>query len=190
MPNNQGRSQPFVLSVTVDFPDDVMGGSYTSELLDSMMAQLKAMGFSRVYWLYYGDAEPESYWGGGLFDYPLIKYGRKTVDLIGEPLNGRHRVGGDGDRCVTLVEQAAQALQLGLAHDVVRNQDVRNAAGDHSLGLAQLLADDTDGSARYLHVGDLGGLVCLRVDPQADAHIVAGLLHVTDVLVHDVQIDN
>ena len=86
MPNNQDGSRPFVLSVTVDFPDDVMGGLYTPELLDSLMAQLKAMGFSRVYWLYYGDAEPDSYWGGGLFDYPLIKYGRKTVDLIGEPL--------------------------------------------------------------------------------------------------------
>ena len=56
-----GRQCPFLLSATVDFPDDLQHGVYTLELLDDAMDQLKGMGVRRVYWNYYGDVDPHSY---------------------------------------------------------------------------------------------------------------------------------
>ena len=76
----------FILSCTVDFPDDVGQGSYTAELLDEMMSQIRSMGVSRIYWLYYGDVDQDSYWAGNLFLHSLMKYGPETLDRIGEPL--------------------------------------------------------------------------------------------------------
>ena len=78
------RQQPFLLSATVDFPDDVRAGVYTHALLDQMMSQLKSLGVGRIYWLYYGDIDPASFWAGNLFDY--MEYGRRTLEEIGEPL--------------------------------------------------------------------------------------------------------
>ena len=78
------RQQPFLLSATVDFPDDVRAGVYTHALLDQMMSQLKSLGVRRIYWLYYGDIDPASFWAGNLFDY--MEYGRRTLEEIGEPL--------------------------------------------------------------------------------------------------------
>ena len=62
------RTSPFILSATVDFPDDLIFGTYTSDLLDRMMVQLKEIGVTRVYWLYYGDVDQDSYWAGNLID--------------------------------------------------------------------------------------------------------------------------
>ena len=78
------KRQPFLLSATVDFPDDVGQGPYNLELLDQLMGQLAQMGVRRVYWLYYGDIEPDSYWAGNLFDY--MKYGQETLANLGEPV--------------------------------------------------------------------------------------------------------
>ena len=78
-----GRQRPFLLSATVDFPDDLRHGIYTLELLDEAMTQLKSMGVRRVYWNYYGDVDPDSYWAGNIFRHP---YGQETLDRIGEPL--------------------------------------------------------------------------------------------------------
>ena len=61
---------PFILSATVDFPDDVIPGPYDGRLLDDLMGTLKSMGVRRVYWLYYGDVEPESFWAGSLYENP------------------------------------------------------------------------------------------------------------------------
>jgi hypothetical protein len=47
------------------------------------MAQLKFMGVRRVYWLYYGDVDPDSYWAGNIFRHV---YGLETLERIGEPL--------------------------------------------------------------------------------------------------------
>lgn len=77
---------PFVLSATVDFPDDVIPGPYDARLLDELMGTLKSMGVRRVYWLYYGDVEPESFWAGSLYENPQIPYGTQTIEAIGEPL--------------------------------------------------------------------------------------------------------
>ena len=80
------RRSDFILSCTVDFPDDVGAGSYTVDLLDEMMRQIRSMGVGRIYWLYYGEIEQDSYWAGNLYHHRLIKYGRETLDRIGEPL--------------------------------------------------------------------------------------------------------
>ena len=77
---------PFILSATVDFPDDVIPGPYDGCLLDDLMGTLKSMGVRRVYWLYYGDVEPESFWAGSLYENPQIPYGTQTLEAIGEPL--------------------------------------------------------------------------------------------------------
>ena len=77
------RSRTFLLSATVDFPDDVRTGVYTHEVLDDMMLHLKRLGVRRVNWLYYGDVDRDSFWAGGMF---LNRYGPETIDRIGEPL--------------------------------------------------------------------------------------------------------
>ncbi|MYD50402.1 MAG: hypothetical protein F4W93_02805 [Dehalococcoidia bacterium] len=77
---------PFVLSATVDFPDDVMPGPYDARLLDELVGTLRSMGVQRVYWLYYGDVDPESLWAGSLYENAQIPYGTQTLEAIGEPL--------------------------------------------------------------------------------------------------------
>ena len=86
MSSNRDDSNPFILSTTVDFPDDVVGGLYTPELIDKMMAQCRTIGIRRVYWIYYGDIDMDSYWAGGLFHHPGTKYGIPTLERTGEPL--------------------------------------------------------------------------------------------------------
>ncbi len=87
----------FILSATVDFPDDVIPGPYDGRLLDELLGTLKSMGVRRVYWLYYGDVEPESLWAGSLYENAQIPYGTQTLEAIGEPLKaavpGAHRHG-------------------------------------------------------------------------------------------------
>ncbi|MDC0196890.1 hypothetical protein OAJ59_00170 [bacterium] len=82
------RTSPFILSATVDFPDDVIYGTYTPDLLDRMMVQLKEIGVTRIYWLYYGDVDKNSYWAGGNagLDKPTFPYSQQTFTNIGEPL--------------------------------------------------------------------------------------------------------
>ncbi len=77
---------PFILSATVDFPDDVVPGPYDARLLDELLGTLKGMGVQRVYWLYYGDVEQDSLWAGSLYENTQIPYGTQTLETIGEPL--------------------------------------------------------------------------------------------------------
>ena len=51
-----------------------------------MMAQIKSMGVKRVYWLYYGDINQNSYWAGNMFRHKLMTYGPQTIGRTGEPL--------------------------------------------------------------------------------------------------------
>ena len=78
------KELPFLLSATVDFPDDVGRGAYTHQLLDEMMVQLKSLGVRRVYWLYYGDIDPDSDWATASFAHG---YGPETLERIGEPVS-------------------------------------------------------------------------------------------------------
>jgi hypothetical protein len=88
MPATSGnRGYPFLISVTVDFGDDIQFGVYTHELLEDLMARLKSMGVGRVYWQYYGDNDPESYWFGKEFTWGKhVRYGSVTLGNIGTPL--------------------------------------------------------------------------------------------------------
>ena len=81
---SRNRQSSFLLSATVDFPDDVRYGLYSFELLDELMVQLRSLGVSRIYWLYYYDIDPDSDWAGTIFQ--RMKYGADTLKAIGEPL--------------------------------------------------------------------------------------------------------
>ena len=57
----------FILSCTVDFPDDARCAAFTPELLSELMAELRGVGVTRVYWIYYGEEDPGSYWAGDIY---------------------------------------------------------------------------------------------------------------------------
>ena len=81
------KSRPdFILSVTVDFPGDASHAVYTHELLDEMMAQLKSLGVRRVYWIYYGEEDQDSYWAGDIYRNHGDSNARDTAKSLGEPL--------------------------------------------------------------------------------------------------------
>ena len=87
MSSARRKTRPdFILSVTVDFTGDAPHAVYTHELLDEMMAQVKSLGVKRVYWIYYGDEDQDSYWAGDIFYNNLRENVRETVRSIGEPL--------------------------------------------------------------------------------------------------------
>lgn len=75
----------FILSATVDFPDDVRYGRYSIGRIDEMMTKLKDIGVSRVYWLYYGDVDLDSNWAGNIFH--KMQYGQHAIERIGEPIS-------------------------------------------------------------------------------------------------------
>jgi hypothetical protein len=76
--------RPFILSATVDFPDDVGFGVYTPDLLEKLVTTLRGLGVRRIYWLYYGDVDPASECAGTMIQY--MKFGRATLERIGEPV--------------------------------------------------------------------------------------------------------
>ncbi len=84
-------SRDFCLSVTVDFPDDIVPGPYDESRLNEMMALIKSMGASRVYWIYYGDIVPDSNLAGSIYDSHWATYGRQTIEALGEPLQAAVR---------------------------------------------------------------------------------------------------
>lgn len=78
------NNENFVLSATVDFPDDVRTGPYDANLIGLLFDRLRALGVRRVYWLYYGDVDQESYCAGNLIQ--MMQYGSDTLQKIGEPV--------------------------------------------------------------------------------------------------------
>src|SRR3954453_11620133 len=77
--------RPFLLSATVDFPDDLELGVYTPALIDQMMATLRSVGVRRVNWLDYGSALDRS---SPLFN-PILEnraFGLASLAALGEPL--------------------------------------------------------------------------------------------------------
>ena len=86
--------------------------------------------------------------------------------------------------------RAASLSSLILPHEVVGDEDVPvDAAVDHDLGLAELLADDAHGAAVHLHARDGQALVGLDVGPQADVVRVAVGLGAVEVLLQGVEVD-
>jgi hypothetical protein len=78
------RTGPFVLSTTVDFPDDLYNGVWTPQLLGELMRFLRSVGIRRVYWLDYGDPDPASeLWSPMVSQTP---YGQASLATLGDPL--------------------------------------------------------------------------------------------------------
>ena len=48
------KAKDFAWHITVDFPDDIAPAPFTRAMLANMMKTLAAMGYRRVYWIYYG----------------------------------------------------------------------------------------------------------------------------------------
>jgi len=77
--------RPFLLSATVDFPDDLELGVYTPALIDQAMATLRATGVRRVNWLDYGSAIDST---SPLYN-PILQrraFGPASLAALGEPL--------------------------------------------------------------------------------------------------------
>ena len=77
------RARPFLLSATIDFPDDLEIGVYTPELLEAAMRLLREAGVRRVNWLAYGSVDPAS----DLFG-PILarrRYGPQSIAALGDP---------------------------------------------------------------------------------------------------------
>ena len=75
----------FLLSATVDFPDDLELGVYTPHLIDQVMATLRATGVRRVNWLDYGCAIDRA---SPLYN-PILErraFGPASLAALGEPL--------------------------------------------------------------------------------------------------------
>lgn len=81
-----------LLSVTVDFPDDVCKGPYDPDRLDEMMAAIAALGAKRVHWLYYGEVAPGDPRRGNIFDAHWAVHGPRTIAALGEPLRAAVKV--------------------------------------------------------------------------------------------------
>src|SRR3954453_8401481 len=77
--------RPFLLSATVDFPDDLELGVYTPALIDDMMAALRAIGARRVNWLDYDSSLDRS---APPFTPTLVQreFGEASLPALGEPL--------------------------------------------------------------------------------------------------------
>jgi hypothetical protein len=75
-----------LLSVTVDFPDDVCKGPYDADRLDQMMSMIAATGAKRVHWIYYGEVVPGDPRQGNIFDAHWAIHGPRTIAALGEPL--------------------------------------------------------------------------------------------------------
>lgn len=105
-------------------------------------------------------------------------------------LDRSRRVSGHGEQRLLRADQPAQSFEFGPPDDIVRDQNILHAGIGHSLGLAQLLADNADGAGVHLQARYLRGLVGLGVHPQADIQLVAVGLHVGDVLLQHVQVDD
>jgi hypothetical protein len=85
-PARRKSRRDFVLSATVDFPGDASHAVHTPELLSQMMAELKGVGVSRIYWIYYGEEDPDSYWAGDIYYNHLERNARESAKSLGNPL--------------------------------------------------------------------------------------------------------
>ena len=109
--------------------------------------------------------------------------------LRGEPFDRRLRVGGDSNRATAVAHELAQTRELGLADNIIGDQDVFNASLGHGFGLTDLLADDTDGPRFDLPLGNGRCFVGFGVHAQGDAQLVAGCLQAGNIVIEHVEID-
>ena len=96
----------------------------------------------------------------------------------------------DGDTHLRPAEQRSQPLELGLADDVVRHEDVVDSGVDHHLGFVQGLTRDAVGTERDLTPGDLDTLVRLHVRAIRQPGPIAVVLPAREVRLQQVQVDD
>ena len=94
----------------------------------------------------------------------------------------------DGDDDVGQLEEAHQPLDLGAADNLVRDQDVADAARGHDLGFAELGAGDAERAGRQQLVRQRRNLDGLGVRAPADTRLAARGGHARDVALHDIQV--
>lgn len=84
------RRRPFILSATVDFPDDIRYGPYSPRLLQDLFEGLRDIGISRVYWITYGPVDSEADFSGSLYRH--MEHGAESISALGEPVRAAVRV--------------------------------------------------------------------------------------------------
>ena len=94
------------------------------------------------------------------------------------------------DRDAGACEQVAEALELPLAEEVVRDQNVVDSGIGHHLGLAELLARDAPRAEVELAPGDLDDLVRLHVGPVDEPDLVAVALPALEVALEPAEVDD
>lgn len=74
------------LSITVDFPDDIVKGPYDHDRLGQLMDAIRATGATRVRWMYYGEVDDSDPRRGNIWSSHWAAYGPATLAALGEPL--------------------------------------------------------------------------------------------------------
>ena len=83
-----------------------------------------------------------------------------------------------------------KAVELGLADQVVGQEDVGDAGVDHDLGFAELLAIDALRAELDLQMGEFGDLVGLDMRAKAQAVTVEIGLAAPEIVLHHVEVDH
>ncbi len=87
----------FILSCTIDFPGDASRAVFTPDLLRGMMAELRSIGVTRIYWIYYGEEDPDSYWAGDIYyrnpERNIRETARSLVNPLGAAVTAAHAHG-------------------------------------------------------------------------------------------------
>jgi hypothetical protein len=96
---------------------------------------------------------------------------------------GTHGHRGAGGKC-------CQTAHLGLAHDLVGDQHVRDTAIDQHFGLRHLLAALAHGTARGLRKGHVRALVGLGMGAQAHAGGLRIRRHGIEIALEGIQVDD
>ena len=96
----------------------------------------------------------------------------------------------DRDRQCRPLVQTKQPLDLGLADDIVRDDDISNPGVYGHFGLGKFLAGDAHGASGDLHVCDRRDLVGLEMGPAVDPVRGQVPLHSVDVAFEDGEVDD
>jgi hypothetical protein len=76
-------SKNFDFDMTFDFGDDIIPAPYTKAMLSQMMSILKANGFRRINWIYYG-GRSEGFWDSIADTFIPAKYLKETFEHLGD----------------------------------------------------------------------------------------------------------
>ena len=81
-----------LLSVTVDFPDDITKGPFDTEKLEKLIDTVQDLGASRLHWIYYGEVAADDPRRGNIWTSHWAAHGPKTIEALGEPLRAAVKI--------------------------------------------------------------------------------------------------